>query len=184
MARIYEKQIIGLLTVLRRAEYEGLHRAISNAQWIVRCRCGKEFEESYARLYFGTAYSCSAVGGSCPPKPRKSRSTKEDWTGKEFGRLKIAGYEPYKGWECVCLVCGAVEYHLSQRVALAGDAACRNQGPAAEREAGPDDREFIVRVKSMHDRVAREYVVSGESSGDACARWYAGLTVTAKLKLS
>lgn len=183
MPRVYENMRIGLLTVVRRAEYDGVHGSISNSQWIVRCQCGKEFQESATRIYYRNAYSCSAVGGTCPPKPRKPRATAADWTGKEFGRLKITGYEPYKGWECVCLVCGAVEYHLSQRVALAGDAACRNQGPE-EREAGPDDREFIVQVKSTHDGVAREYAVSGESSGDACARWYAGLTVTAKLKLS
>ena len=65
-----------------------------------------------------------------------------------------------------------------------GRRSVQESGSRAEREAGPDDREFIVQVKSTHDGVAREYAVSGESSGDACARWYAGLTVTARLKLT
>ena len=52
MPRVYENMRIGLLTVVRRAEYDGLHGSISNSQWIVRCQCGKEFQESATRIYY------------------------------------------------------------------------------------------------------------------------------------
>ena len=99
----------GLLTVLYRAEDyvqpSGQHKRI----WHCRCKCGNECDIRASDLKSGNTKSCG-----CLQQSSRGKSTFEDLTGKEFGRLTVLFRLPdhitpsgqkQRMWRCKC-TCG------------------------------------------------------------------------------
>ena len=95
----------GYLTVIKRAENKD-----GRANWLCRCKCGKEVEVLGKSLRTGHTSSCG-----CYNKEKTIERNMErgggDLTGQRFGKLTVIGFNSWKDnnnghrdrmWDCVC----------------------------------------------------------------------------------
>lgn len=80
-------------------------------QWLCKCDCGNETIVDTADLRRGHTQSCG-----CYNKQRTSQNSLIDYTGKQFGYLKVLERDmQYQGkgsrthWICKCEKCGSIK---------------------------------------------------------------------------
>jgi hypothetical protein len=143
-------------------------RYYTNRLWKARCDCGKEVEVRYHQVYYGSIQSCG-----CVQKKRAGRGPATHEEGKDYGRLAVMQWVDGKGWECVCQICGEIEYIRYTRFLEAeGGRNCPNTTTEQD-EAG-----YLWAVKVKHPSMPEQVcIVRAASADDAQEKFYQTLTV-------
>lgn len=164
----------GRLVVLK----EDGRTASKSIKWLCQCDCGNQKTLDGAELRRGNVRSCGCFRREESRRLALERGTKEDLSGRKFGRWTVIRYAGHERWECQC-ECGTV-FNVRRNSLVSGDSTtCKKCSPKYRRKSSVPNKGTQTRLYkvyySMHFRCenpkAQQYKNYGARGISVCPEW-------------